>query len=102
MITLACPACGKTSIETDATCPRCRCDLTQLRSIASHAWRHLAEAETNLRRGNWPEAGRHAEQSWRLRHSARAAQLAVLVAAAQGDSAEVTRWLPLARRETLK
>jgi hypothetical protein len=90
---LACPACGKTNdLRSSAACSRCACDLTTLGTIIGGAIWHLKAAAGELRMKEWESALAHAERSWSLRHSLRAAQIAGLAAIALGQVEEVLRW----------
>jgi hypothetical protein len=51
-----------------------------------------------MRLGDYPLALVHAEASWHLLHSAEAARLAFLAAAAQGDSETALHFLPKSLR----
>lgn len=98
-MTLRCPACGKTNdLGGDAACQRCGCDLAMLSSILQSAVSNLKSAAAQLRSQEWEGALWHATQSWSLRHTLAAAQLAFLAAAALGDSARVEQWLSRARQ----
>jgi len=86
-----CPACGKAG-QTEPACQRCGCDLSRLHEIAGAAGARQLAAHRSLANGDWADALRQAEQSWRLCHSAESAQLAFLAAAAVGETACALRW----------
>ncbi len=88
---LTCPACNKAG-QADAACQRCGCDLSRLHATAAAAAVRLAAARTALEDSDWSAALTRAADSWRLRHSPAAAQLAFLAAAAGGDGAATLRW----------
>ena len=90
---LECPACGKTNeTESGAACSRCGCDLGRLDKVRQAAlWRRRAAAQA-LRERRWADAMRHAEIGWSLRHTAPAARLAFLAAAALGDTRRAVHW----------
>lgn len=88
---LTCPACNKAN-QSDATCPRCGCDLSRLHQLAAASTARLADALTALEEFDWPEALNHASSSWRLRHSAASARLAFLAATAAGQTQAALRW----------
>ena len=88
---LTCPACNKAG-QTAAACQRCGCDLSRLHSIAAAAAGRYAAARRALEESDWSAALTRATESWRLRHSPAAAQLAFLAAAARGDGAATLRW----------
>jgi hypothetical protein len=89
----ACPACGKTNdLRTAAACSRCACDLTALAAIIGGAIWHLKAAAREIRAKEWRAALAHAERSWALRHSPRAAQLACLASLALREGGEALRW----------
>lgn len=67
-------------------------------SILDASGRHLAQAAAQFQARDWAAALWHAERSWKLCHTDRAAQLAFLAAAAVGDSAAALQWLPRARQ----
>ena len=91
---VVCPACGKTNdLSAPGACSRCGCDLSSLARIATGAVWHLKAAARQLRSGNWEEAFEHAEQSWCLRHSPRAARLASLAMMALGRSRDALHWM---------
>jgi len=90
---LDCPTRDKASCGgPETSCRRCGCDLCRMRAIAKSASGHLAAAPRCLRECDWTPALRHAERSWRLRHSELAARLAFLASAALGDTGRATRW----------
>jgi len=96
---LRCPACGELNeLVADAACQRCSCDLSMLSSVVRSAAGHLQASAAELRQREWEAALWHAEQSWGLFHTPRAARFACLAAAALGDSARVWHWLPHARQ----
>jgi hypothetical protein len=98
MMEVACPACGKTNdLSTAVPCSRCGCDLGPLARIVSGAIWHLIAATRQLRERNWEAAFEHAEKSWSLRHSPRAARLACLAALGLGRSTDTLRWMRRAR-----
>ena len=89
----ACPACGKSNdLRTAAACSRCGCDLTALAAIISGANWHLKAAAQEFRAKEWQTALAHAERSWALRRSPRAAQLACLAALTLREGGEALRW----------
>ena len=90
---ITCPACGKANnLRTEAACPRCGCDLAVLARIITGATWHLQAAARELRGGAWDAALEHAEKSWSLYHSPRAARVACLAALASGASRDALRW----------
>ena len=90
---IACPACGKINDLSGATaCARCACDLEPLARILAGAVLHLKAAATALRSAAWEGALEHAERSWGLRHSSRAAQVAALAALALGQTKAALQW----------
>ena len=90
---ISCPACGKTSdLSATTSCPRCGCDLGPLARIIAGAVWHLQAAAGGLRAGNWAAALEHAQRSWSLLHSPRAARLAFLAAAALGETRDALCW----------
>jgi hypothetical protein len=90
-VPLTCPACNKAG-QTDAACQRCGCDLSRLHTIAAAAAGRYAAARRALEDSDWSAALTRATESWRLRHSPAAAQLAFLAAAAGGNGAATLRW----------
>jgi len=93
-VTMTCPACGKVNAPASCdACERCGCDLGRLRAINACAGRRLAQAADRMRAREWRAALRHAEQSWRLRHSRNTARLAFLAAVASGAIRHAAVWL---------
>jgi hypothetical protein len=89
-----CPACGKSNdLSAPGACLRCGCDLGALAGILTGALWQLKAAARELRTGNWEAAFEHAEQSWSLRHSPRAARLASLAIMALGRSRDALQWM---------
>ena len=93
-----CPACHKSDLTSDA-CPRCGCDLARLHKVDRAATMHLRQALECLESLHWPGALSHASNSWALRHSAPAARIAFLAAAAMGAAGQMTRWRRRAGKE---
>ena len=91
---IECPSCRRISLVTDDldACPRCECDLEQLLQIALLAHSKIDQALRCLTTGNWEQALHDAEESWSLRHDARAARIAFLAAIACDDLAEAREW----------
>ena len=90
---ISCPACGKASdLRQAAACPRCGCDLAPLARVITGAVWHLQAAAGELRAREWAAALKHAERSWSLRHSPRAARLAWLAALALGETQTALHW----------
>jgi hypothetical protein len=91
---ISCPACGKTSdLHATSSCSRCGCDLGPLALIIVGAAWHLQMAAAELRAGDWEAALEHAQRSWSLHHSPRAARLACLAAVALGETRDALSWL---------
>ena len=89
-----CPACGRENdAGQDFLCRRCGCDLEGLHTVLACAARHLAMAATRLRELDWRAALGGAERSWQLQHTASAARMAFLAAAAIGDARLAASWL---------
>jgi hypothetical protein len=92
-VTIARPACNKSSpLEGPGECPRCRCDLTPLKTITRKALLHLAQSAAAFKQGDGVEALKLAERSWNLRHSMGSARLAFLAAAASNNLAAAIHW----------
>lgn len=90
---ISCPACGKTSdLRATTSCSRCGCDLAPLARIIAGALWHLQAAAGELRAGDWEAAFEHAQQSWSLHNSQRAARLAFLAAVALGETRDALSW----------
>lgn len=90
---IPCPACGKMSdLRATTACPRCGCDLGPLARIVAGASWYLQAAAVELRAGDWEAALAHAQLSWSLRHSPRAARLAFLAAVALGEARAAISW----------
>jgi hypothetical protein len=90
---ISCPACAKTSdVSATTSCPRCGCDLGPLAVILAGAAWHLQAAAGEMRTRDWKAALEHAQQSWSLYHSRRAARAACLAAAALGETREALSW----------
>jgi hypothetical protein len=90
---ISCPACGKTSdLLATTSCSRCGCDLGPLARIIAGALWHLQAAAGELRAGDWEAAFEHAQRSWSLHRSQRAARLACLAAVALGETREALSW----------
>jgi hypothetical protein len=90
---ISCPACGKTSdVGASTSCPRCACDLGPLARVVAGALWHLQTGRAKLRSAEWEAAFDHAERSWSLVHSARAASVACLAAAALGETRVALLW----------
>ena len=86
---ISCPACGKASdLSATTSCSRCGCDLGPLARIIAGAVWHLQAAAGELRAGDWAAALEHAQRSWSLLHSPRAA----LAAAALGETRAALSW----------
>jgi hypothetical protein len=93
MENFSCPACGKTSdLRATTSCTRCGCDLGPLVRILAGAVWHLRAAAGELRAGDWAAALEHAQRSWSLHRSPRAARLAFLAAAASGETRAALSW----------
>lgn len=90
-MSISCPACNK-SDQTGPVCARCGCDLSLLHSILASAEECLGTARAALRDCDWPSAQSWASRAWRLHHSAAAARLACLAAAAAGDTPRTILW----------
>jgi hypothetical protein len=90
---ISCPACGKTSdVGATTTCPRCGCDLAPLVRIVKGALWYMQAAAREMRTGEWESAFEHAERSWSLVRTPRAARLACLAAAALGETRAALSW----------
>ena len=90
---ISCPACGKTNdLLATTSCSRCGCDLGPLARIVAGALWHLQAATGELRAGDWDAAFEHAQRSWSLRHSPRAARLAWLAAMTLGETRDALSW----------
>ena len=90
---IPCPACGKANdIRTVEACSRCACDLGSLARIVFGAIWHLKAAACAARAREWEAALVHAEKSWSLRHSVRAARAAYLAATALRENRQALRW----------
>lgn len=90
---IACPACGKTAdLRTTVACPRCSCDLASLATILEGALWQLRAAADRLRARDWAAALDHAEQSWSLHRSPRAARIGCLAAIALGETKATAHW----------
>jgi hypothetical protein len=90
---ISCPACGKTSdLRATTACSRCGCDLGPLAGIIAGSLWHLQAAAGELRAGDWDAALEHAQRSWSLRHSPRAARLAWLATMALGETRDALTW----------
>ncbi len=97
---ITCPACGKANdLRAARTCGRCGCELEPLARILAGAVWHLKAAVTALRARAWEEALEHAECSWALRHSSRAAQAACLAALALAKTEAALQWRSRANRQ---
>lgn len=95
---ISCPTCGKVSDLTIATaCPRCGCDLKPLTTVVRAAIWQMRAAATHLRRRDWSGALEHAEQSWELRRSTRAARIACLAAMALEENEAAGVWFRRAK-----
>ena len=90
---LECPACGKANdAAPKAACRRCGCDLSQLHAVMRSASWHISAALGCMQKGLWEDLLKHAERSWRFRHSEHSARLAFLAAAALGQTGRAARW----------
>ncbi len=94
-VEIACPACRKSSLVSDAAqaaCARCGCDLGTLARIAAAADSSCRRAAAALRQGEAATALSHATRAWELRRSPAAAALAALASAVSGDLTAIQEW----------
>ena len=92
-VNILCPACGKSTDAGSATsCVRCGCDLSVLAAILEGAEWHLQMAARWIRDSEWAKAHGHAERSWELRQTHRAAEMGLLAALARREGEWVERW----------
>jgi len=98
---IACPACGKTNdLRLVTVCARCACDLAPLAQIVDGALWRIKAAARDLRAGDPDEALQHAQESWALFNSPRAAQAAFAAATALGDTSAAMLWMRRAEQDT--
>ena len=95
---ITCPACRKTSLS-EAQCGRCGADLGALRQILQTAAQVLEAGQRFLRQNEGAKALRAAQNAWRLKHSAAAAQLAFLACLQQRQFAVAELWYMRATRQ---
>lgn len=97
MPVVRCPACGKTGLST-MECPRCGCDLVELRWVLRRAGEYRAESAAALVRGDGTAALRLARTAWQLRKDPIVARVACAAAALCGLTREASLWYSRAEK----
>jgi hypothetical protein len=89
-MTIRCPACR--AENTEATCRRCKADLSLLFSLEAERERVMETAKRALREGRPDDAYAAAWHAQEIRRGDDAVKLVALAHAARGDFAEALRW----------